>query len=171
MYTMLPRNDNTLLKGSAHTPDKDSKSGKKEAKRCTLTIPKHVNIIPRLPKVDDELHARTIFEQVAVEAHPAKTKPKTRSKLKWKESPGSTEKTEESKSSNVNSDQAIRLDIKIKKEPGQKKVATKQKLGKDTINTDKKEQSILWMIIRKILEEILIWFIIIMILIITRIRG
>ncbi|OZC11810.1 hypothetical protein X798_00991, partial [Onchocerca flexuosa] len=157
--------DNTLLKGSPRTPDKDPKSGKKEAKRCALTIPKHVNIIPRLPKVDDELHARTIFEPVAVEAHPAKTKPKTRSKLKWKESLESTEKTEESKGSTVDSDQAIRLDIKIKKK------ATKQKSGKDTTETDEKEQSILWMIIRKILEEILIWFIIIMILIIMRIRG
>ncbi|KAM3715702.1 Uncharacterized protein ACO02O_03681 [Dirofilaria immitis] len=97
----------------AHTSDKDSKSPKKEAKR--------------LPKVDEELHAKTIFEPVSAEVRPAKTKPKARSKLKWKEGLEPKGKTEESKDSDINSDQAIRLNVKIKKESDQMKVATKDK--------------------------------------------
>uniref|UniRef100_A0A0R3RZ88 Uncharacterized protein n=1 Tax=Elaeophora elaphi TaxID=1147741 RepID=A0A0R3RZ88_9BILA len=141
--------------------DKGSKLEKKEVKR--------------LPKVDEELHARTIFEPVAVEARPAKTKPKTRSKLKWKEEVDLKEKIEEakdfkneewkdstgesSKDSNPNSEKAIRLNIKNKKESDKiKRVIAKGKLGKiEGGGTDQLEQSILWMIIRKILEEILVW--------------
>uniref|UniRef100_A0A1I7VFJ5 Origin recognition complex subunit 1 n=1 Tax=Loa loa TaxID=7209 RepID=A0A1I7VFJ5_LOALO len=73
----------------------------------------------RLPKVDEELHVRTIFEPVSVVARPAKTKPKIRSKLRWKEDVDSKEKTEESKCSTANSDKAISLNIKNKKESGQ----------------------------------------------------
>lgn len=130
--------------------------------------------------MDEELHTRTVFEQVAVEARPAKAKPKTRSKLKWKEDVDLKEKIEESKDSktegskdsNINSDKAIRLNIKNKKESNLKTTIVEEKLGnvKSTYNTGELQQTMLWMIIRKVLEEILIWLIIIIILIITRIR-
>ncbi|MCP9261487.1 RNA exonuclease 1-like protein [Dirofilaria immitis] len=125
----------------------------------------------KLPKVDEELHAKTIFEPVSAEVRPAKTKPKARSKLKWKEGLEPKGKTEESKDSDINSDQAIRLNVKIKKESDQMKVATKDKSDRSIVSTSEIEQSILWMIVRKLLEEILVWLIIIIILIITRIRG
>ncbi|CAG9534442.1 unnamed protein product [Cercopithifilaria johnstoni] len=130
----------------------------------------------RLPKVDEELHARTIFEPVAVEARPAKTKSKTRSKLKWKEDVDLKEKTEESKDfkteeskdSTTNSEKAIRLNIKHMEESDQ--VKANENLEKSKDSTGELRQSILWMIIRKVLEEILIWLIIIIILIIKRIQ-
>ncbi|EJD76038.1 hypothetical protein LOAG_16928 [Loa loa] len=125
----------------------------------------------RLPKVDEELHVRTIFEPVSVVARPAKTKPKIRSKLRWKEDVDSKEKTEESKCSTANSDKAISLNIKNKKESGQVKATASKKSGKSTGSTGERQQSILWMIIRKILEEILIWVIIIVILIFMRIQN
>lgn len=140
--------------------------------------------------MDEELHARTIFEPVAVEARPAKTKPKTRSKLKWKEDVDLKEKIdeskdskteepkdskiEESKDSSTKSNKAIRLHITNKKESDQAKriIAKEKKLGTSkTESTDHRvQQSILWLIIRTILEEILIWLIIIIILISKRIR-
>ncbi|KAK6103172.1 hypothetical protein QQG55_11465 [Brugia pahangi] len=131
-------------------------------------LQKKVNL---LPKVDEELHVRTIFEPVNVEARPAKTKPKIRSKLKWKEDVDLKEKTDESKHSITNSDKVIELHMKDKKETGQVKIATNEKSRKSRDKTDEQEQSILLIIVRKILEEILIWLIIIIILIIMRFRN
>ncbi|VDK84121.1 unnamed protein product [Litomosoides sigmodontis] len=151
-----------------NNPDKGSKLEKKEMKR--------------LPKVDEELHARTIFESVAAESRPAKTKPKTRSKLKWKEHvdlkgkivESKDSKSEESKDSSTKSTKAIRLHISSNREESDeaKRVIAKEKLGMSEIAStdDELQQSILWLITRTIVEEILIWLIIIIVLISKRIH-
>uniref|UniRef100_A0A915Q3I3 Uncharacterized protein n=1 Tax=Setaria digitata TaxID=48799 RepID=A0A915Q3I3_9BILA len=123
----------------------------------------------QLPRVDDELHAKTIFEPIGVEARPAKTKPKIRSKLKWKEGLDPKEKIEESRGSDTDSGQ-MRLSIKSKK--GNNQEPAKETTNKKSKHSDAGgwEQPIFYIIIRKILEEILIWLIIVAILIFTRLR-
>lgn len=119
--------------------------------------------------MDEELHERTVFERVSAEVRPAKTKSKIRNKLKWKEDNELNEKTDESKHPTTNSDKSTILHRK--KEPGEAKSFENKKSERTANSTGETEQSIPWIIARGIIDEILIWVIIIMILVIMRIES
>lgn len=160
-----------------------------------LTTIKHCSI----PKVDEELQAKTIFEPVAVETRPAKAKSKVRNKLKWKEG---YQKSEESTSPSKGSgaEPPIFLNMMIgtdssreartaeeKPSSSSEKLSAKSSENKATKSSEKamphqmeaiksrkkahlQQQSLLWTISRKVLEEVLIWMIILIILITARLR-
>ncbi|VDN08257.1 unnamed protein product [Thelazia callipaeda] len=171
--------DKPLQHDSGHTPVRDAYS---------------------LPKVDDELHSKTIFEPVSVEARPAKAKSRIRNKLRWKEGYEPHEKSEDAKSTD-NSEHAIQLHLLSAKEPSVDSERISAVKGK--INSDKREKtdkgnkektadersgrianekpnktiaewpttaSVAWLVTRKILEEVLISLIVIVIVIASKIH-